>query len=77
MWARRDRDTTYSLTRGNLEDLGWEPDGALHAELLVFGAVDEVIRDCPNVCIRQALTIRHSRSNTRRTNISQGSGRCC
>jgi hypothetical protein len=40
---------TYSLTSGDLKDLGWEPDGALHAELLIFGAVDEVIRDCPNV----------------------------
>jgi len=77
MWARRDCNMTYSLTSGDLEDLGREPDGALHAELLVFGAVDEVIRDCPNVFIRQALTIRHSRNNTRGTNISQGSGRCC
>jgi hypothetical protein len=32
----------YRLAGGDLEDLGREPDGALHAELLVFGAVDEV-----------------------------------
>jgi hypothetical protein len=37
---------TYSLASGDLEDLGWKSDGALHAKLLVFGAVDEVIRDC-------------------------------
>jgi hypothetical protein len=43
---------TYSLASGDLEDFGWEPDGALHAKLLVFGTVDEVIRDCPNVFTR-------------------------
>jgi hypothetical protein len=37
---------TYSLASGDLEDLGWKSDGALHAKLLIFGAVDEVIRDC-------------------------------
>jgi hypothetical protein len=36
---------TYSLASGDLEDLGWKSDGALHAKLLIFGAVDEVIRD--------------------------------
>jgi hypothetical protein len=35
----------YSLASGDLEDLGWKSDGALHAKLLIFGAVDEVIRD--------------------------------
>jgi hypothetical protein len=34
---------TYSFARGDLEDLGRKSDGALHAQLLVFGAVDEVI----------------------------------
>jgi hypothetical protein len=36
---------TYSLASGDLKDLGWKSDGALHAKLLIFGAVDEVIRD--------------------------------
>jgi hypothetical protein len=35
----------YSLASGDFEDLGWESDGALHAKLLIFGAVDEVSRD--------------------------------
>jgi len=34
---------TYSLAGGDLKDLGWKSDGALHAKLLIFGAVDEVI----------------------------------
>jgi hypothetical protein len=34
---------TYSLTSGDLQDLRWEPDGALHAKLLVFGTIDEII----------------------------------
>lgn len=34
---------TYSLASGDLEDLGGEPGGALHAKLLVFGAVDKVV----------------------------------
>ena len=37
--------TTYSLASGDLEDLGWKSDGALHAKLLIFSAVDEVTRD--------------------------------
>jgi hypothetical protein len=37
---------TYSLAGGDLEDLGRKSDGALHAKLLIFGAIDEVIRDC-------------------------------
>ena len=37
---------TYSLASGDLEDLGWESDGALQTKLLVLGTVDEVIRDC-------------------------------
>lgn len=36
---------TYCFASGDLEDLGWKSDGALHAKLLIFGAVDEVIRD--------------------------------
>ena len=36
---------SYSLASGDLEDLGWKSDGALHAKLLIFGAVDEVIRN--------------------------------
>ena len=36
----------YSFTGGDPEDLGWEADGALDAELLVLGAVDEVSGDC-------------------------------
>lgn len=38
-------NTTYCLASGDLEDLGWKSDGALHAKLLIFGAVYEVIRD--------------------------------
>jgi hypothetical protein len=36
---------TYSLASGDLEDLGRKSDGTLHAKLLIFGAVNEVIRD--------------------------------
>lgn len=36
---------TYSLTGGDLEDLGGETDRALDTELLVLGTVDEVSRD--------------------------------
>ena len=36
---------TYSLTGGDLEDLGGEADGALDAELLVLSTVDQVLRD--------------------------------
>ena len=36
---------TYSLTGGDLEDLGGETDGALDAELLVLGTVDQVVGD--------------------------------
>ena len=36
----------YSLASGDLENLGWKPHGAFYTKLLVFGAVDEVIRDC-------------------------------
>jgi len=36
--------TTRRLAGGDLEDLGGETNGALHAKLLVLGAVDEVIR---------------------------------
>ena len=36
---------TYSLTGGDLEDLGRETDGALDTELLVLGTVDQVVRD--------------------------------
>ena len=38
-------DDTYSLTGGDLEDLGGETDGALDTELLVLGTVDQVVRD--------------------------------
>lgn len=34
--------TARRLAGGDLEDLGWETNGALHAKLLVLGAVDEV-----------------------------------
>jgi hypothetical protein len=37
---------TYSLASGDFEDLSWKSDRALHAKLLIFGAVDEVIGDC-------------------------------
>lgn len=36
----------YSFTGGDPEDLGGETDGALDAELLVLGTVDEVSGDC-------------------------------
>ena len=35
----------HSLAGGDLEDLGGETNGALDAELLVLGPVDEVRRD--------------------------------
>jgi len=35
----------YSLASGDLEDLSWKSDRALHTKLLIFGAIDEVIRD--------------------------------
>ena len=38
-------EMTYSLTGGDLEDLGGEADGALDTELLVLGAVDQIRRD--------------------------------
>jgi len=44
-------DVTYSLASGDLKDLGWQSDRAFHAELLVFGAVDEIIRDCSHIHI--------------------------
>ena len=50
--AGRGFNMTYSLASGDLENLGGEPDGALHAKLLVFGAVDEVSRDCPHTIMR-------------------------
>lgn len=50
--AGRGCNMTYSLASGDLENLGGEPDGALHAKLLVFGAVDEVSRDCPHTIMR-------------------------
>jgi hypothetical protein len=37
---------TYSLTGGDLKDLGGETNGALDAELLVLGTVDQVSGDC-------------------------------
>ena len=39
-----DRDT-HRLAGGDLEDLGGETDGALDAELLVLGTVDELLAD--------------------------------
>ena len=39
------REKTHSFTGGDLEDLGWETDRALDAELLVLGTVDEVSGD--------------------------------
>lgn len=38
--------TTGRLAGGVLEVLGGETDGALDAEVVVLGAVDEVARDC-------------------------------
>jgi hypothetical protein len=38
-----DCNTTYSLASDDFEDLGREPDGGLHAKLLVLGAIDDVI----------------------------------
>jgi hypothetical protein len=38
-------DITYSLTGGDLEDLGRETNGALNTELLILGTVDQVRRD--------------------------------
>lgn len=37
--------TVRGLTGGDLEDLGGETDGALDAELLVLGTVDELLAD--------------------------------
>lgn len=37
--------TVGGLTGGDLEDLGGETDGALDAELLVLGTVDELLAD--------------------------------
>jgi hypothetical protein len=34
---------TYCLAGGDLEDLGRKTNGALHAQLLILSAVDEVI----------------------------------
>lgn len=50
IWAQ-DLYVTYSLAGSDLEDLGWKSDRALHAKLLVFGAVDEVIRDCSHTFV--------------------------
>jgi hypothetical protein len=36
---------TYSLTSGDLQDLGGETDGAFYAKLLVLGSVNEIGRD--------------------------------
>ena len=36
---------TYSLTGGDLEDLGGETDGALDAKLLVLSTVDQIVAD--------------------------------
>ena len=55
---------TYSLASGDLEDLGWESDGALQAKLLVFGTVDEVIRDCITY-IRMISTSPHGTQDTK------------
>ena len=38
-------NSTNRLAGGDLEDLGGETDGALHTELLVLGAVDQVRGD--------------------------------
>lgn len=40
--------TTGGLAGGNLQDLGGETDGALDAEVLGLGALDEVGGDCKN-----------------------------
>lgn len=40
------KNRTYRLASGDLKALGREADGALHAELLVLCAVDEIRRDC-------------------------------
>jgi hypothetical protein len=37
---------TCRLAGGDLEDFGGETNGALHAKLLILGAVDQVIRNC-------------------------------
>lgn len=60
--AGRGCDMTYSLASGDLEDLSRKPDGALHAKLLVFGAVDEVIRDCPHT-----TSVKHRPDDIRET----------
>ena len=65
---------TYSLASGDLEDLGWESDGALQTKLLVLGTVDEVIRDC---ITRMISTSPHGTQGTKQeqegTNTFQGS----
>lgn len=38
--------TGGSLARGDAEDLGWHANGALHLQLLVLSAADEVRADC-------------------------------
>lgn len=42
-------DFAYSLTGGDLEDLGGETNGALDTELLVLSTVDQVVRDYRDV----------------------------
>jgi hypothetical protein len=37
--------TTGCLSGRDLEGLGWEPDGALDAEILALGALDELLAD--------------------------------
>ena len=37
--------TTRCLPRGNLQALGWETDGALDAEVLALGTLDELLAD--------------------------------
>ena len=39
------RQCTHSLTGGDLEDLGWETNGALDTELLILGTVDQIRGD--------------------------------
>jgi len=52
---------TYRFTGGNFEDLGRKTDRALDTELLVFGPVDELSRDCSGMRIRyRRLRNRHS-----------------
>ena len=37
--------TTGCLSGGNLQDLGWQTDGALNAEILALGTLDEFLAD--------------------------------